>query len=332
MNKPNTQYKGTWIPKKVMEMVWEGELTPTEAILLGTIHSLSKNDEGCTAKRETLAGYVNISTDHVKKLISKFRKMGLVVDLEFNGRTQAIKAYWDNEPMPRQQWRRCHGSSGVDATAEKTSSSPSSMRGGVDATAHQATNKNNNISNRKNLGEEENNTEPLKESSTNLPSQPSAEYGEWLNQKKLNQVKKDLKKKHGGTIPSWVNIDEEVEKLPDPPPLTTEITDEYKKFCQEISEDRKAIHPPSQQGQRMWNRIRESYNPSQIKAACRIAYKTDEFWRDNFIPELFFRETSGSSGQPVDHIGKFLNKRAGDDHIITQIKQDWKHEQENSQS
>lgn len=137
MNNPS--FKGVWTPDFIMEMVWNGELTPTDAFLLSTIHALSKRKEGCTAKRDYLAQCVGVSEGHIKKLIVKYRKMGLVVNLDFNGRTQAIKTCWDNEPRIRQPYHRGHGSSVLQDTPEITSSSSSSTRGVLQDTAHQAT-------------------------------------------------------------------------------------------------------------------------------------------------------------------------------------------------
>lgn len=134
----NAQFKGVWTPDFIMEMVWNGELTPTDAFLLATIHSLSKRKEGCTAKREYLAGCIGVGEGHVKKLIAKYRKMGLIVDLDFNGRTQAIKTCWDSEPKTRQPYHRGHGSSVVEDTAEISSSGSSSARGVLEDTAHMA--------------------------------------------------------------------------------------------------------------------------------------------------------------------------------------------------
>lgn len=130
----NFSFKGIWIPADVLELIRDKKITPTDMVLLSMIFALSKNGEGCYASREYLAEVVGLSVDHIKRLISKYRKMGLIVDLEFDGRRQKIRTYWD------EGWHTRHGRRGVDATAEIASGTPSSTRGGVDATADQAIN------------------------------------------------------------------------------------------------------------------------------------------------------------------------------------------------
>ena len=134
MSRPQFSFKGIWIPDFIMEMLVEGEINPTEMALLAMIFAMSKGSQGCYASREYLAEKMGMSVDHTKRLISKFRKMGLIVDLGFDGRRQKIKTCWD------EGYRKCHGRRGIYATAKKTSSSSSSERGGIDATADQANN------------------------------------------------------------------------------------------------------------------------------------------------------------------------------------------------
>lgn len=156
---------------------------------------------------------------------------------------------------------------------------------------------------------------------------PSDDTKDYLQKKAHRKVIRSLKRKHGGTIPAWEKakldelVDEEVTKIP----ISVSITREYREFCLDISEDRKAFHIATVEGQRMWNSLKEEgYHPAQIKCASRIAYKTDGYWKDNFTPELFFRKKTQSTGQAIDHIGKYLNKKAGTDPEILKIKQEMK--------
>jgi len=137
MIEPQMAFKGIWIPDFILEMVMDGELTPTDMMLLSMIFAMSKGENGCYASREYLASKLGVSVDHTKRLISKYRKMGIIIDIGFDGRRQKIRTSWD------MGWHRSHGRGSVEATAEKTSSSPSSRRGGIEATAHQATNNSN---------------------------------------------------------------------------------------------------------------------------------------------------------------------------------------------
>lgn len=111
--------------------------------------------------------------------------------------------------------------------------------------------------------------------------------------------------------------------------VSVTITRDYRDFCEFISKDRRAIHIPTTNGQKLWDKLLlEGYLPAHIKCASRIAYKTDEFWKNNFTPELFFRKKSSTSGEALDNIGKFVNYRADENPELVKIKQEMKHELE----
>ena len=176
----------------------------------------------------------------------------------------------------------------------------------------------------------------LKGSSSNFDQTSSAsneEYQEWLEQKRLNQTKKKLKKKHGGNIPPWVDPQEHVEELADSQPIQVTVSQEYTKLCNDLSEDRKAFHPPTPEGQALFNRFKEEgWTTPRIKAACRLAYTSDSYWRENFTPTLFFRRTSSQSGESINNVEKYFNMRVGDDPSLIQIKQDAKKEEDELQN
>lgn len=162
------------------------------------------------------------------------------------------------------------------------------------------------------------------------------EYNEWLKQKKTNNVKKQLKKKYKGSIPKWVDIDEQVEQdianLPILDVENIEISPEYQEFCNEISKDRHAFHPPTPEDQTLFNRfLKDGWSVAQIKCACRIAYTVDDYWRKNFTPALFFRRRSAQSGESINNVDKFYNMRADSDPTIFRIKQECRVEIEDEQ-
>lgn len=150
----NPTFKGIWIPRFVLEMIISGELNSTDMVLLSVIYAMSKRDEGCYASREYLASVIGKSVGHIKDLISKYRKMGIIIDIEFDGRRQKIKACWDienpnkSEQIRRQQSEKSDGSSRKFPTAESTSVIPSRERGRKFPTAQQAINNNNRKENR----------------------------------------------------------------------------------------------------------------------------------------------------------------------------------------
>lgn len=79
-------FKGVWIPKAIY--VHEG-LTWTEKILLVEIDSLDKG-QGCWASNGYFADFLGISEGSVANSITKLRKMGLIIDISFDGRKRYI--------------------------------------------------------------------------------------------------------------------------------------------------------------------------------------------------------------------------------------------------
>ena len=99
MTNPNRAFKGVWIPKEIWE---HPELSMTERCLLAEIDSLS-GDNGCYASREYLAERMGKSVQHVVDMITKLRKLGLIIDLAFDGRTQIIATAWSSDGIIRRQ-------------------------------------------------------------------------------------------------------------------------------------------------------------------------------------------------------------------------------------
>jgi hypothetical protein len=174
-----------------------------------------------------------------------------------------------------------------------------------------------------------------KEEQTNKQTINEEKFSEWKKKKTTNKVKKQVKKQYGGSIPHWVDLDEEVEKeeKKNPTPeFTLEISDEYRKLCKDLSDDRNALHIPTPEGQALFQRFRDDgWDVPRIKCACRIAYTTDSYWRKNFTPALFFRRKSAQSGDVVNNVEKFFNTRADSDPTIYRIKQQCKVEVENEE-
>jgi hypothetical protein len=135
VSKLEPTFKGIWIPSEVWELMVDKEITQIDMVLLSSIFALSKKD-GCYASRDYLAEIAGVSVGTVKNLLSKYRKMGLIVDGEFDGRRQKIYTYWDAKlPQPSSQR---DGSRHSSVTPSKTSSAPSSERGHSSVTADQA--------------------------------------------------------------------------------------------------------------------------------------------------------------------------------------------------
>lgn len=147
---------------------------------------------------------------------------------------------------------------------------------------------------------------------------------EFLLKKARNKAKKSLKQKYGGSIPPWVDVPTALESIE--VPITVSINKDFREFCESISKDRKAFHLPSVEGQVLWNKLLEDgWKPAQIKCACRIAYRVDPYWKDNFNPVSFFRRTNKDNNY-MSNVEKFVNYRSEGDPTITNIKEEMKNE------
>lgn len=141
----------------------------------------------------------------------------------------------------------------------------------------------------------------------------------YKEQNAINKKRRALKAEHGGNIPPWLKAT--VAVPPSEPRVT--ITPDYQAYCDFISKDRGAIIRATSGGQKLWNiLIAEGYKPADIKCASRIAYRVSDYWKNEFVPEVFFRRTN-QEGKPVDQISKYMNYRSDGDPTITQIKNDW---------
>ena len=163
-----------------------------------------------------------------------------------------------------------------------------------------------------------------------LSEKKTSDYMEgYQDQAFLNRKVANKKRKSGEKIPfgvrPWVKdaIDNAIDNISVIPSVT--ITQEYEDYCESLSSNRIIIPTPG--GQVLWNKLlREGYKPAHIKCASRLAmYTSEDYWRDEFTPEGFFRRTT-HEGKPVDYINKYMNTRANGDYKIIEIKQDMKNE------
>ena len=98
MEEKNRDFKGVWIPKEIYLL--EG-LSWTEKILLVEIDSLD-NSGGCYASNEYFAKFLGKSSNQISVSIAKLKKLGLIVDLSFDGRKRYISVKADYGKTQRQ--------------------------------------------------------------------------------------------------------------------------------------------------------------------------------------------------------------------------------------
>ena len=101
MNK--RQFLGVWIPR---DIYLNPKLTWTEKILLVEINSLD-NEQGCFASNEYFAEFLSCTTTTISTSISKLKKLGLVHQVSFDGRTRVLKA--DFKEFEKQSLKKFKG-------------------------------------------------------------------------------------------------------------------------------------------------------------------------------------------------------------------------------
>lgn len=81
-------FKGIWVPK---EIYLDERLNWTEKILLIEIYSLD-NEKGCFASNPYFADFIGVSETSISLAIKKLKKLELVYQESFDGRTRILKA------------------------------------------------------------------------------------------------------------------------------------------------------------------------------------------------------------------------------------------------
>ena len=87
--KPKLAWKGTWIPKKI----WENEdLSWMEKCVWAEVFNLEDEEKGgCWASNGYLAKKFNTSQQTMTNTICKLKKLDLIKQVSFDGRTRVIK-------------------------------------------------------------------------------------------------------------------------------------------------------------------------------------------------------------------------------------------------
>lgn len=81
-------FKGVWIPK---EIYLDDRLNALEKILLAEIDSLDNDETGCIAGNNYLAEFCKCTETKVSIAIAKFKELGYVEQISFDGRHRVLK-------------------------------------------------------------------------------------------------------------------------------------------------------------------------------------------------------------------------------------------------
>jgi hypothetical protein len=91
---PTPEFCGVWIPRHVMCLFWEGELSALEVLCLATIESMTKEGQGYYGSNAALASSLGMTRAHsaadmVRRLVEK----GLLVR-RIVGRNRRLWTRW----------------------------------------------------------------------------------------------------------------------------------------------------------------------------------------------------------------------------------------------
>jgi len=106
---PKKEFTGWFIPVHVIELFEKGIINAKELILLGIIHGLQNgkkegsSHKGCYASNKYLGEKLHISEERVRQMISKLKKLELIVQTAFDGRSRFLRTYWDMSPEDRKK-------------------------------------------------------------------------------------------------------------------------------------------------------------------------------------------------------------------------------------
>jgi len=89
--KPKKQFKGWFIPAKIVQLIEDGKINAKETLLLAMIDGLVTPNKGCFASNEYLAEHLHLSCDLVSHMITKLKKMKLITQIGFNGRIRYLE-------------------------------------------------------------------------------------------------------------------------------------------------------------------------------------------------------------------------------------------------
>ena len=100
MSSFDRDFKGVWIPKEI----WlNSELTLLEKAIFTEIDSLD-NENHCIASNDYFAEFCDCSASKVSKAIKKLKDLGMIEELEFDGRHRKLRVV----KSARQGSKKCY--------------------------------------------------------------------------------------------------------------------------------------------------------------------------------------------------------------------------------
>jgi hypothetical protein len=87
------QFRGEWIPADILDLFENSTITATELLLLVTVDSLVHPERGCWATNDYLGGKVQTTPDHVRRMLRKLERLGLIIKTTTNN-NRSMETAW----------------------------------------------------------------------------------------------------------------------------------------------------------------------------------------------------------------------------------------------
>jgi len=89
--------RGAWIPREILDLFLNGTVSSTELLLLISIDLLEvTHSGGCSASNEWISKerMGGLQADTISKMISRLKKLGLLIDIGDNGKNRLLVTRW----------------------------------------------------------------------------------------------------------------------------------------------------------------------------------------------------------------------------------------------
>lgn len=133
MEEHTPQFRGCWLPADILQLFEQGAISAKEMVLLAMVDSLVAPDTGCYASNAYLGARLHCGPDQVRRMVSKLRGMGLLVDVGFDGKKRYLETAWSRVQTRQKRRVRPGKSAGSPIGNNKANKTPSRTAGAVAA-------------------------------------------------------------------------------------------------------------------------------------------------------------------------------------------------------
>ena len=96
-------FNGLYIPWHVLQMFEQKKLKAIDMMMLCMVYSLCHKDRGCFASNTYLGKCVGVSENRASSIISKLRRLNLIIITAYDGRRRTLQVIYNMKPKELQQ-------------------------------------------------------------------------------------------------------------------------------------------------------------------------------------------------------------------------------------